>query len=133
MMLDLFFEGGWEFMSLVTIMALAMLYFAIKTAMALFGTNSNAAAAPKPSSLYYIRFFGMLALVTGILGQLIGLYEAMKHIAAQGDISQAALAGGFKVSSICTLYGFIVFLIAHLIWFALDLKYKNSYVAEGYK
>lgn len=124
-MFDLFIEGGWEFMSLVTIMALAMLFFAIKTAMALFGSNA-AAAAVRPGSLYYIRFFGMLALVSGVLGQLIGLYEAMRYIAAQGEISQAVLAGGIKVSSICTLYGFIVFLVAHLIWFALDLKYKNA-------
>lgn len=129
-MFDLFFEGGWEFMSLVTIMALAMLYFAIKTAMALF-SNDATAAAVRPASLYYIRFFGMLALVTGILGQLIGLYEAMKYIAAQGEISQAVLAGGIKVSSICTLYGFIVFLIAQLIWFALDLKYKKTLVGLG--
>lgn len=128
-MFDLFIEGGWAFMSLVTIMALAMLFFAVKTSIALFGSDSSPASV-RPASLYYIRFFGMMALVTGVLGQIIGLYEAMKQIAAQGEIPQAVLAGGIKVSSICTLYGFIVFIIAHLIWFALDLKYKNATTAH---
>lgn len=128
-MFDLFIEGGWEFMSLVTIMALAMLFYTVKTALVLFNTDT-AASTVRPASLYYIRFFGMMALVSGVLGQMIGLYEAMKHIAAQGGIPQGVLAGGIKVSSICTLYGFIVFLIAHLIWFVLDLKFKNTSVPQ---
>ncbi len=121
-MFSLFFEGGWEFMSLVSIMGLLMLYFAVKGATTVFGH----AASYTPGSLYYIRFFGMLALVCGILGQLIGLYEAMKYIAQAGEISQQVMAGGIKVSSITTLYGFIIFIIAHLIWFVLDLKGKQA-------
>ena len=67
-------------------------------------------------------FFGMLALVTGIFGQMIGLYEAMKHISQIGEVSQAVLAGGLRVSSITSLYGFIVFILAHLIWFLLNIN-----------
>ncbi|AHM59444.1 biopolymer transport protein [Flammeovirgaceae bacterium 311] len=117
-MFDLFIEGGWLFMSLITLLALAMLFFAAKGASLVYGKG----VVPTPGSLYYIRFFGMLALVTGILGQLIGLYEAMKMISKMGEVSQQILAGGIKVSSITTLYGFLVFLIAHFIWFALDMK-----------
>lgn len=120
-MFQLFIEGGWLFMSLITLLALSMLYFAVKGAAAVYGNP----AVYAPGSLYYIRFFGMLALVTGVLGQLIGLYEAMKYIAQAGEVSQQVLAGGLKVSSITTLYGFIVFIIAHLIWFVLDLKGKE--------
>lgn len=124
-MLHLFFEGGWEFMSLITIMAIVMLFFSFRCASAAF-------SAPPKNSLprnmcYYIRFFGMLALVTGVLGQIIGLYEAMQQIAAQGGISQEVLAGGFRVSSITTLYGFIIFILAHLIWFFLDMKAGSTF------
>lgn len=122
-MFDLFIEGGWEFMLLITILALVMLFFAAKGASAVFGNNQPY----HPQRLYYIRFFGMLALVTGVLGQLIGLYQAMKQISQMGgEVSQAIMAGGFKVSMISTLYGFVVFLIAHLIWFVLDLKAKKK-------
>ena len=123
-MFDLFIEGGWEFMLLITILALVMLFFAAKGASAVFGNSNH---PYHPQSLYYIRFFGMLALVTGVLGQLIGLYQAMKQISQMGgEVSQAILAGGFKVSMISTLYGFVVFLIAHLLWFVLDLKAKKK-------
>lgn len=128
-MFDLFIEGGWDFMSLITIMALVMLFFSFKAAARVFG-DSEAKAALHSGSLYYIRFFGMLALVTGVLGQIIGLYEAMKQIAADGGITQAVLAGGFRVSSITTLYGFIVFILAHLIWFGLDFKARKSLNAQ---
>lgn len=123
-MFQLFIEGGWLFMSLISLLALTMLYFAVKGAAAVYGH----AAPYTPGSLYYIRFFGMLALVTGVLGQLIGLYDAMKYIAQAGEVSQQVLTGGLKVSSITTLYGFIVFILAHLIWFVLDIKGKSSTV-----
>jgi hypothetical protein len=123
-MLELFFEGGWLFMSLVTMMALAILFFAAKGVSALLGNDTNF----QQGSLYYIRFFGMLALVIGIFGQLIGLYEALVAISIAGDVTQEMLAVGIRVSSITTLYGFLVFIIAHLIWFALDLKWRNSAV-----
>ena len=121
-MFDLFIEGGIEFMALLTILAIAMLYFAVKVAMTVYGS----ATYYSPKRLYYVRFFGMLALVFGILGQLIGLYEAMKQISLTGGISQQILAGGIKVSTITTLYGFFIFVIAHLIWFVLDLKVKHK-------
>lgn len=123
-MFNLFFEGGWEFMSLITLLAIAMLYFAVKGASAVFTDGPSY----EPGRLYYIRFFGMLAMVAGVFGQLIGLYEAMKSISQMGEISQQMLAGGLRVSTITTLYGFLVFLIAHLIWFFLDMKGKGKNV-----
>ena len=121
-MFELFIEGGWMFMLLITLLGLCMLFFAIKAAMAIYG---NKVAYPT-TRLYYVRFFGMLALVTGVLGQLIGLYEGMKMLSQMGEISQAMLAGGLRVSSITTLYGFIIFLLAHLFWFLLDIKLKRT-------
>jgi hypothetical protein len=121
-MFELFIQGGWLFMSLVTIMGLLMLYFAARGATIVLANNTPY----QQGNLYYIRFFGMLALVTGILGQVIGLYDAMIAVSQSEHVSQQMLAGGIRVSSITTLYGFLVFIIAHLIWFALDIKWRNS-------
>ena len=120
-MLSLFIEGDWGYMSLITILALIMLFFAAKGASAVYG---NTPFYP-PNQLYYIRFFGMLALITGVFSQLIGLYHAMNSIAQLEGISPQILAAGLSVSFISTLYGFIIFLIAHLIWFILDMKGKR--------
>lgn len=123
-MFRLFIEGGWEFMSLISLLALVMLFFSVKAGAAIYSSSSLKKAPP--ASLYYVRFFGMLALVMGILGQILGLYAAMEYIATKGDIPQQAMAGGIKVSSITTLYGFVVFLLAHLIWFGLDFTFRKK-------
>ena len=65
-------------------------------------------------------------MITGILGQLIGLTEAFKAIEAAMDISPAIMAGGLKVSMITTLYGIIINLLSILIWFLLDLWYHKK-------
>jgi hypothetical protein len=123
-MIDLFFEGGWLFMSLISLLAIAMLFFAARAAARVYGPGADR-RLPEPGQLYYIRYFGMLALVVGVLGQILGLYEAMKVISQGQEVSQAMLAAGIKVSSITTLYGFLVFLIAHLIWLVLDLRVRS--------
>lgn len=124
-MLQLFIEGGWIFMSLISLLALVVLFFSFKSGSRIFSSGGGFPEAPA-ASLYYVRFFGMLALVAGLLGQVLGLYDAMKHIAAHGGIPQDVLAGGIRVSSITTLYGFLVFLLAHFIWFGLDYSFRKK-------
>ena len=72
----------------------------------------------------YIKSVGLLALVMGILGQLIGFFEAFKVIEAAGDISPAMIFGGLKVSMITTLYGFFIYILSFLIWLGLSMKLK---------
>jgi biopolymer transport protein ExbB/TolQ len=57
----------------------------------------------------------MLALVWGVLGQVIGLFSAFQAIEMAGEVSQGILAGGLKISSYTTLYGLLVFFVAKLI------------------
>lgn len=78
--------------------------------------------------LTYIKSVGLFALVVGIFGQLLGLYQAFSVIEQAGSISPALLAGGLKVSMITTLYGFIIFLLSYLIWMALDYMVKKPSV-----
>ena len=49
--------------------------------------------------LTYVKSVGLFTMITGILGQLIGLLDAFKAIEQMGDISPAMLAGGLKVST----------------------------------
>ena len=69
--------------------------------------------------LKFIKTTGIFALVTGILGQLIGLYSAFTYIEAAREISPAVLTGGLRISMITTIYGMIIFLISYLLWAAL--------------
>ena len=89
-MIDLFFEGGILFMSLLTLLLVGVIYTALK----------------REKSL---KLFGILALTIGILGQLIGIFQMYEGIVSMGgEISQAMLAGGLRVSSITTIYGLLI-------------------------
>ena len=72
------------------------------------------------SKLKHVKTIGTFGLVTGILGQLMGLYAAFSVLEEVAEISQSLLAGGLKVSMIATVYGVLIFLLSLLIWFILD-------------
>jgi biopolymer transport protein ExbB/TolQ len=112
-MMNLFNMGGILFMSILTIEFLVMAILAGKAVIAKEGSNKDAEL---------MKSFGLLALVTGILGQLIGLYDAFNAIEMMGQVSPALLAGGLKISMITTLYGMVIYLISILLWIGLKVK-----------
>ena len=112
-------------MSILTIIALSAFSVAIINAIPIF-TNKVADVGITRHKLGYIKSLGLFALVVGLLGQLIGLYSAFQAIEAMGEIPPAMLAGGLKVSSITSLYGMIIFVLAYLIWFLLDTSLTRS-------
>jgi flagellar motor component MotA len=119
-MIDLFHMGGALFMGVLTLLLLIILLIAVVSVLHIINGKPVHAVRIR-HQLNYLRSVGLFALVFGILGQMIGLYSAFQHIEAVGNISSSMLAGGLKVSSICTLYGMCIFLISYLIWFGLDV------------
>lgn len=69
-----------------------------------------------------VKELGLFGLITGVFGQLIGLYEAFNAIEQMGTVSQSMLIGGLKVSSITTIYGMLICIIAWLLFFLLKVK-----------
>ncbi len=123
-MKDLFVMGGALFMGILTILLVIVLavtvYFAISIA-------SGKATGEKNflHKLTYLKSVGLFTMITGILGQLIGLMTAFAAIEQAMDISPAIMAGGLKVSMITTLYGILIYLVSILTWFILDLWYQK--------
>ena len=64
-----------------------------------------------------ILFIGSFAFLFGLFFQVMGMIQALKAVEAAGDISPALIAGGFKVSLIVPVYGFVLFLISYITWF----------------
>lgn len=102
-MIELFQMGGLLFMSILTIELIVVVFFSVKA----FTNNANNTNA--------IKSAGLLAAITGILGQLIGLFSAFEAIQQMGTVSPAMLAGGLKVSMITTIYGIVIYVIAIII------------------
>ena len=124
-MKDWFVMGGSLFMSILTILLVIIVavsvYFAVNIASGKASEKANF-----KQQLRYIKSLGLFTMITGILGQLIGLFSAFTAIEAAGDVSPAMLAGGLKISLITTLTGIVIYLISILIWFLLDLYYQKK-------
>lgn len=108
---QLFYEGGPAFMRVITLFGLLML--------ASSGYKIFRMIMKKEFDLFqlnYILLFGSLSLISGILGQGIGLFGAMEAIQQAADISPALLAGGFRVSMITPLYGIMIFILTLIFW-----------------
>ena len=114
-MLELFIMGGPLFMGILTLIFIAMIASVIRYVSATEQTQEK---------LDLIKGCGQLAMITGVLGQLIGLFDALKSIEKVGQIAPGILAGGLKVSSITTMYGLFIYVITLIIW--IVLKYRRS-------
>lgn len=124
-MLDLFYQGNIIFMGILTLLLLIIIATAIYRAIPILN-NAIEYATTFRHQLKQIKSLGVLALVLGILFQLMGLYQMFSAIEQMGDVSPVILAGGLKVSMISTVYGVIIFVLSYLIWMALDYKAGNA-------
>ena len=102
-----FMEGGIGFMSVLTVLLIALFFAAWK--------------APR-----WVKEIGIFALAFGFLGQLLGLFQVlstMRDIAAEtGAVTSIAdlvpyrvLFAGLKVTMNCLIYGVIIFLVSLII------------------
>lgn len=102
--IELHIEGGILFMGILSILLIGVLATGIMS----FIKKDN-------YWLSVCQEVGLFALVWGIFGQVLGLFDAFQAIEMIGEVSQALLAGGLKISSYTTIYGFLIFLISKLI------------------
>ncbi|MGQ1910662.1 MotA/TolQ/ExbB proton channel family protein [Marinifilum sp. RC60d5] len=115
-MKDFFFMGGPLFMGILSLLLIVMVsWIAYHFIGVLFSNNTNFEKVLRKIS--YGKSIGLFAMIFGILGQLIGLYQAFSVIEQAGSISPNLIYGGIKVSMIPTLYGIIIFLISLLLYF----------------
>ena len=95
-MFKLFMQGGAFWMSFLTLELIALLLAAWK--------------APA-----WIKEIGLIALMTGILGTLAGMFDAATVIQIAGDVSTGLLWGGIRVALITVLYGTIIYMVSLVI------------------
>lgn len=119
-MTDLFYSGGPLFMSILTVLLIALI------AVGILSFVQSQKATPGTLSPALVKEIGILALVVGVSGQFIGLYSAFSLIEQAGTVSQSVLMSGLKISSITTIYGLLICAIGYLIYFGLHFKQSKS-------
>jgi hypothetical protein len=123
-MKDWFVMGGSLFMGILTVLFVIMLAVSVYFLVVILSGRSSG-KTHLAHRLGYIKSIGLFTMITGILGQLIGLFSAFKAIEAAADISPAIMAGGLKVSMITTLTGIFMYLVSIILWFVLDLLHHR--------
>jgi biopolymer transport protein ExbB/TolQ len=117
--------GGPLFMGILTLLLLVLLVLTVIFILSI-ASGKTAGKASFRHRLTYLKSLGLFTMITGILGQLIGLMMAFNAIEQAADISPAIIAGGLKVSMITTLYGIMIYLFSILVWFLLDLWHHKK-------
>ncbi len=117
--MKLFYMGGPLFMGILTAILIIMVAWAVYHFLPVL-TRKEINFSSTKSKLKHIKTIGTFALIFGILGQLIGLYQAFGILEKMGNVSQSLLAGGLKVSTIPTLYGIVIFILSLLLWLVFD-------------
>lgn len=96
-MFRLFIVGGPVYMAILTILLVALFLSAWKV--------------PK-----CIKEIGYLALVLGILFQLIDVYAVCRALSqTRNDVDITVLAGGLKVSLIAPIYGMAIYALSRVL------------------
>lgn len=111
-------------MSVLTLLLILAIVVAFVNGRAVLSKDQEP-LAEKRAKLSYIKSIGTLAIIVGIFGQLLGLISAFDTIEGVGGVSTPMLMGGLKVSMISTLYGFVIFILANIIWLVLSLKLRK--------
>lgn len=129
-MKSIFIKGGPLFMGVLSVLLL------ISTAWIIyhFILASNSKQADKAASLRklgYGKLMGLFALVTGILGQMVGLvemFDAIEQVKAKGELIEPELVfGGIKATMIVTIYGILIYLFSLLLWFVTAILLEKNY------
>ena len=95
-MFELFLKGGAPYMTLLTLILLALLLASWK--------------APA-----WVKEIGLIALIVGVLSTFLGFYIAADDISKAGDIPQGIIWGGLRVAVITTMYGLFIYLLSLII------------------
>jgi hypothetical protein len=129
-MKSLFYQGGPQFMSVLTILLIITTAWFIYHFMISY--HSKKINQEKLLRLFaYGKSLGLLALITGILGQMVGfsaMFSAIEGAIKNGEeVVPALVYGGIRVTMICTIYGILIYLFSLVLWFIASVLVEKKF------
>ena len=120
----LFIQQMGKFGILLIVLSAVIAALAIKKTVDLFA-RKNLGRHQLESGLHGILFWGVIAGVLGVLGQISGIYNALHAIIRATEISPRVIFMGVAESFTTTLYGLTTLVLSAVIWFGLYTRYKK--------
>ena len=120
----LFIQQMGKFGYLLIILSIVVVALAVKKSIDLF-MRKDLGPYQLEKGLHGILFWGVIAAVLGILGQISGIYNALHAIVRATEIDPRIIYMGFAESFTTTLYGLTTLVLSAVIWFALYARYKK--------
>lgn len=71
-----------------------------------------------------VLFWGGFAMISGVLGTLVGITIAAQAIEAAGAVSTTVIWGGVKVAMLSSIFGLLLLAFSALVWFGLQLRWR---------
>ena len=116
---------GQIFMSILTLLLMVITVLVVYFTIQLF-RKRNKSIEHVQNKIPYIRVVGLLALVIGMLDQLIGLHVIMKAIEEAGDITAGIVLSAITASMIPLIYSIAIFIFSLCTWLILDITLKSK-------
>jgi hypothetical protein len=105
--IHLLHNGGLFFMVPILILFFVVLFLILKNVI-VFKKEKKLSR----KHIQLINSIGLMTLVWGVLGQLLGLVDALDKIGMLNEASTAILAIGLKMSALPTIFGCFVFVVS---------------------
>jgi biopolymer transport protein ExbB/TolQ len=117
-MREIFWSGGFMMWPLLMV-GVGVLFLGIRGAWRM--SRASVALPEMDGTLQSILFWGVVAVVLGLLGTVVGLVQMAQAIArfANNGVTAATVGGGFSVSLITLIFGLLILLVSMLSWYSL--------------
>jgi biopolymer transport protein ExbB/TolQ len=126
---EIFSDGGFM-MYPITLCAIATLAIAGRAAWRMRAGSTQPLRAIR-AGIDGVLFWGVYASVLGVLGTVVGITLAAQAVEAVGEVHVALVSGGIKVALSTTIYGFLILLVAALLWFGLRQWHHREVLTEA--
>lgn len=107
----------------LTIVAVFLVIEVVRATRAVL-TDEGASASATSARIHPVLLWGVLAAVLGVLGTVIGVYQAAEAISRAGAATPTLVWGGIKVVLGSTIVGMLLLGISSIAW--LGLQFENG-------
>ncbi|GJQ64631.1 MAG: hypothetical protein SCALA702_36840 [Melioribacteraceae bacterium] len=125
-----FIMQGGIFMWPLLIIAIAVIVIAARKANDLY-MKEGLSKSQLEKGINTILFWGSFSIILGFFAHFMGVYNAMMAIQQAENVSPAIVAGGYGMSLITILFGFVIFIVSLLIWGVFRARFNNLMITEN--